>query len=1142
MAPARRGSRGSASTAGRSSTGRKSVAAARPRRSAGNYDDDDDDDDDDEEEEAPVALRRPRRGSAMEEDDDDDDDDDESSSSEEEDDEPPVALRRPRRGSQAEEEEEEEEEDSSDESSSEESEAPLAARRPRRGSVDEDEPAPKRGRRDLDMLKPSRKSGDSPPWKLAGASSSSEEDDDDGDGVRRTRRAPKPRALMNVTGDTPNNGLGGRPRERKRARSPHSPTSGGRYKADSEEEAERRGRRRENLELPSYGMDSPERGGRDRRDRGRRRRSAPRRANPYFSTSDSSVEPRSKSDRKKDRLFSSAPVGEDSSSDDDDDDDDARPRGPPPAPKPFVGVAGLEGHLKSLEEMVLLPLKHPNLYASLGVAPPRGVLFHGPPGTGKTLLARQLAEACSAELVAQRKAGDKAAKKAHPGGVSFFVRNGADCLSKYVGEAERALSTLFEEARAKAPSIIFFDELDGLAPARGSGRGGGGGELAQHSVVATLLALMDGLSDRGDVVVIGATNRPDALDPALRRPGRFDRELKFVAPDAAQREAILALHTSSWAPASRPTPPLLKALAKRCGGFAGADLKALCAEAALAALRRGRPDLYARGADAAAPAAPPVVAPADFDVAFDAAAPAAFRRHDADAQGVVPAPLPRHREPLFGAAVAAAVAAVAGDGDAAAAAPATAFGYAVAAHRAPCRGAAAFARPRAVVLSAAAPRDRDVVAAAVLDALERDGAAIAHGGAGALLRDGAAGLAPDVALAARVRDARAAAGRAGAAVLFLPDVDEWWAHAHPQTKVALRALLLEAREDQALLVVATTAGGALDDDDVAVPDALAAAAEVAVPAPSKKAREAFWALGLGEVAAAFRAGLEAARLPAEEPAEDEAEEKAPSEVDESPAPSPAAPREPGEKEAHCLRELRVFLRAALRELKADRSLQALWRPVDPEESPEYFAVVQSPMDLSVVRAKVDGGLYPTLRHFLSDVRVVRENAAAFRAAALGHARADDLAHAAANAEDLARSMAHRFQKKVGWDLVAKCDAFHKKRAEGSERGSDATPPKATAAPAPAPRPPPRARKNAPDRAADEQAVADACAAFEAALDRKCRPAILKATKDAPAAALEAALNALFDALDDGEDDDESISPHGLAEDAAARVAAAAAAL
>lgn len=139
---------------------------------------------------------------------------------------------------------------------------------------------------------------------------------------------------------------------------------------------------------------------------------------------------------------------------------------------------------------------------------------------------------------------------------------------RYVGEAEKALGALFEEARAKAPAIIFFDELDGLAPARASGRGGSG-ELAQHSVVATLLALMDGLADRGDVVVIGATNRPDALDPALRRPGRFDRELKFEAPGEAQRRAILELHTRHWAPASKPPGLVLDALAKRCRGFCG---------------------------------------------------------------------------------------------------------------------------------------------------------------------------------------------------------------------------------------------------------------------------------------------------------------------------------------------------------------------------------------------------------------------------------------------------------------------------------------------------------------------------------------------------------------------------------------------
>ena len=239
--------------------------------------------------------------------------------------------------------------------------------------------------------------------------------------------------------------------------------------------------------------------------------------------------------------------------------------------------------------MVLLPLKEPNLFKSLGITPPRGVLFHGPPGTGKTLVARQLARACSAHLVKNRPHDDRA--EAKRSGVAFFVRNGADCLSKYVGEAEKALGSLFDEAKAKAPSIIFFDELDGLAPARAAGRGGSG-ELAQHSVVATLLALMDGLADRGDVVVIGATNRPDALDPALRRPGRFDRELQFCAPDETQRRAILALHTESWAPSSKPTPQLLSALAARTAGFCGADLRALCTEAALAAVRRARPDLY----------------------------------------------------------------------------------------------------------------------------------------------------------------------------------------------------------------------------------------------------------------------------------------------------------------------------------------------------------------------------------------------------------------------------------------------------------------------------------------------------------------------------------------------------------------------
>ena len=357
--------------------------------------------------------------------------------------------------------------------------------------------------------------------------------------------------------------------------------------------------------------------------------------------------------------------------------------------------------------MVLLPLKEPNLFKSLGITPPRGVLFHGPPGTGKTLVARQLARACSAHLVKNRPHDDRA--EAKRSGVAFFVRNGADCLSKYVGEAEKALGSLFDEAKAKAPSIIFFDELDGLAPARAAGRGGSG-ELAQHSVVATLLALMDGLADRGDVVVIGATNRPDALDPALRRPGRFDRELQFCAPDETQRRAILALHTESWAPSSKPTPQLLSALAARTAGFCGADLRALCTEAALAAVRRARPDLYENtpGSRTAV-----VVSARDFEAAARKAAPAALRRSDLDVDACAPQALAPHRAPLYQASVDEALRALGARPPPAAAEPtgaSAAFAAAISARRAPRKALAPFAAPASLVLAAAdGARSRDVV-------------------------------------------------------------------------------------------------------------------------------------------------------------------------------------------------------------------------------------------------------------------------------------------------------------------------------------------------------------------------------------------------------------------------------------------------
>jgi SpoVK/Ycf46/Vps4 family AAA+-type ATPase len=235
----------------------------------------------------------------------------------------------------------------------------------------------------------------------------------------------------------------------------------------------------------------------------------------------------------------------------------------------FDGVGGLDDHINQLKEMVSLPLLYPEVFLQFHVTPPRGVLFHGPPGTGKTLLARALASSVSSQ-------GKK---------VTFYMRKGADALSKWVGEAEKQLRLLFEEARKNQPSIIFFDEIDGLAPVRSSKQ-----EQIHASIVATLLALMDGMDGRGQVIVIGATNRPDSVDPALRRPGRFDREFYFPLPEQKARRSIIDIHTKGWEP---PLKPEFKdQLAELTRGYGGADLRALCTEAALNAVQGTYPQIY----------------------------------------------------------------------------------------------------------------------------------------------------------------------------------------------------------------------------------------------------------------------------------------------------------------------------------------------------------------------------------------------------------------------------------------------------------------------------------------------------------------------------------------------------------------------
>ncbi|KAG8218228.1 AAA-domain-containing protein [Butyriboletus roseoflavus] len=250
----------------------------------------------------------------------------------------------------------------------------------------------------------------------------------------------------------------------------------------------------------------------------------------------------------------------------------------------FDEVGGLDDHIRSLKEMTILPLLYPEMFQRFNLTPPRGVLFHGPPGTGKTLLARVLAASC----------------RANGKGISFFMRKGADCLSKWVGEAERQLRLLFEEARNCQPSIIFFDEIDGLAPVRSSKQ-----DQIHASIVSTLLALMDGMDGRGQVIVIGATNRPDAIDPALRRPGRFDREFYFPLPSLEAREKILRVMTRNWEGwAGEQGKENIRGLAKQTKGYAGADLRChihgdlhwpfrrYAHEAALNAIQRRYPQIY----------------------------------------------------------------------------------------------------------------------------------------------------------------------------------------------------------------------------------------------------------------------------------------------------------------------------------------------------------------------------------------------------------------------------------------------------------------------------------------------------------------------------------------------------------------------
>jgi len=227
----------------------------------------------------------------------------------------------------------------------------------------------------------------------------------------------------------------------------------------------------------------------------------------------------------------------------------------------YEDIGGLGEEIQKVREMIELPLRHPELFEKLGVEAPKGVLLHGPPGTGKTLLAKAVAGETSS---------------------NFFSLSGPEIMSKFYGQSEENLREIFKQAQENAPAIVFIDELDSIAPKREEVTG-----EVERRVVAQLLSLMDGLASRGKVVVIGATNRPNALDPALRRPGRFDREIEIGIPDRKGRHEILMIHTRGM-----PLEEVdLKEMSDLTHGFTGADLAALAKEAAMRSIRKVLPEI-----------------------------------------------------------------------------------------------------------------------------------------------------------------------------------------------------------------------------------------------------------------------------------------------------------------------------------------------------------------------------------------------------------------------------------------------------------------------------------------------------------------------------------------------------------------------
>uniref|UniRef100_A0A8D2MC70 ATPase family AAA domain containing 2B n=1 Tax=Zonotrichia albicollis TaxID=44394 RepID=A0A8D2MC70_ZONAL len=636
----------------------------------------------------------------------------------------------------------------------------------------------------------------------------------------------------------------------------------------------------------------------------------------------------------------------------------------------FDSIGGLSHHILALKEMVVFPLLYPEIFEKFKIQPPRGCLFYGPPGTGKTLVARALANECSQ--------GDKK--------VAFFMRKGADCLSKWVGESERQLRLLFDQAYLMRPSIIFFDEIDGLAPVRSSRQ-----DQIHSSIVSTLLALMDGLDNRGEIVVIGATNRLDSIDPALRRPGRFDREFLFNLPDKKARKHILQIHTRDWNP--KLSDPFLGELAEKCVGYCGADIKALCTEAALIALRRRYPQIYMSSQKLQLDVSSVVLSAQDFYHAMQNIVPASQRAVTSSGHALSPVIRPLlertfskllevlhkvfpHAEFILintslGTDVPSLILDDSEDENASsifetschsgspkkqssAAIHKPYLHFTMSAYHQPTSY-----RPRLLLSGERGSGQTSHLAPALLHTLEKF--SVHRLDLPALYSVSA--KTPEESCAQIFREAR----RTVPSIVYMPHIGDWWEAVSETVRATFLTLLQDIPSFSPIFLLSTSESMFSD-----LPEEVSLSwkeyEEVFyIQRPSEEDRLRFFkGLILDEAAmppprrkqAALRA-LEVLPLALPCPARELSE---------------AEKQRMEDQEENTLRELRLFLRDVTKRLATDKRFNIFSKPVDIEEVSDYLEVIKEPMDLSTVITKIDKHNYLTAKDFLTDIDLICSNA------------------------------------------------------------------------------------------------------------------------------------------------------------------------